>query len=161
MKRPSKDRSVPWITPDGYLDFGKLPVDSILRQTLSSEIEAFRSGCRVLGSMVANGRSEAGVYLVGLLRYYGDELERLEVIVEELGRFQHESSAEALLGELRRVKSSNKTRRYLDRVLRSIERLPEHLVKSGLRELIGDTTFTPRMRAKFRAALERVEGSGW
>lgn len=111
--------------------------------------------------MVANDRSEAGVYLVGLLRYYGNDLKRLEVIVQELGHFQHESSAEALLGELRRVKSSNSTRRYLDRVLRSIGGMSEPLVGLGLRDLIGDAGFTPRMREKFRETLERVEGYGW
>lgn len=75
--------------------------------------------------MAARGRSEAGVYLTGLLRYHATDLTRLELVAEQLGHFCHESSAEALLAEVRRVKSSNTTRRYLDRVLRSLERFPE------------------------------------
>lgn len=106
--------------------------------------------------MAAAGRSEAGVFLVGLLVYYRADLERLGEVVEQLGHFRNESSADALLGELRRIKSSNSTRRYLDRVLRSLTYLPAALVEDGLRELAADPAFSPKMRAKLRAAIEEL-----
>jgi hypothetical protein len=78
------------------------------------------------------------------------------VIAGQLGHFPHESSANALLAEIRRVRSSNITRRYLDRVLRSLAVLPPHLIKSGLEVLAEDTSFSPKMRAKFRNCRERI-----
>jgi hypothetical protein len=156
MKLVTNLGSVSWITADGFLDLAELPIDSILRQTLSPEFAEFRSACMLLGSMATRTREEAGVYLIGLLRYYGSDLRRLEVIADELGHFPREPSADALLAELRRVKSSNTTRRYLDRVLRSLTRLPAHLVDAGLRDLADDTSFSPKMRAKFREAFERI-----
>lgn len=157
MKPRTKIGSVPWITADGTLDLAEFPIDSILRQTLSPEFDRFRSGCMLLGSMAARRRPEAGVYLIGLLRYYASDLERLEVVAEQLAHFPHESSAHALLAEIRRVKSSNTTRRYLDRVLRSLALFPGRLVDPGLEDLADDTSFSPKMRAKFRHAVESVE----
>jgi hypothetical protein len=142
-----------WITSEGYFDFEKFPIDSVLRQAIDTDGQRFRTGCRVLGSMAAAGRVEAGVFLVGLLRYYGADLDRLGEVVEQLRFFAHESSAGALLAELRRVKSSNTTRRYLDRVLRSLTYFPATLVEDRLRELAADPAFSPKMRAKLRVAI--------
>jgi hypothetical protein len=144
--------AVPWLTEDG-LDLTKYPIDSVLRQTLSQRDPEFRTGCNLLGSMAAHGRVEAGTFLVGLLEYYAADLERLEAVVEQLSYFHHESSVRALLRELRRVKSSNTTRRYLNRVLRSLSRYPHRLSGEGLEELASDSAFSPKMRAKFRAVL--------
>lgn len=99
--------------------------------------DRFLRGCSLLRAMAASDREEAGVFLVGLVRYYADDLERLEIVADHLASFPHESAAEALLAELRRVPSSNTTRRYLDRVLRSLKRMPAELVEGGLRELCG------------------------
>src|SRR6266404_3815103 len=57
---------------------------------------------------------------------------------------------------IRRLRSSNTTRRYLDRVLQSLAVLPLHLVKSGLEVLAEDTSFSSKMRAKFRNCCERT-----
>jgi len=153
MKRRANIGTVPWITADGTLDLAELPIDATLKQTLSGDIDRFRSGCVLLGSMASGSRPEAGVHLIGLLRYYASDLERLEIVAEQLVHFRHESSAHALLGEIRRVKSSNSTRRYLDQVLRSLAHLPRHLVDPGLQDLADDTSFSPKMRAKFRDLL--------
>lgn len=107
-------------------------------------------------SMAHTGRLEAGLYLIGLLNYCACDLRRLEVIAEQLGHFPHESSANALLAEIRRLRSSNTTRRYLARVLRSLVVLPPHLVRSGLELLAGDTSFSYKMRAKLRDCCERI-----
>ena len=157
MKPDMNIESIPWITAEGMLDLVKLPIDSILRDTLSPEFERFRSGCVLLGSMAGSGRAEAGVHLVGLMQYFAADLERLAVVADQLSHFCHESSANALLGELRRVKSSNSTRRYLDQVLRSVTRLPKHLVNAGLEDLAYDCSFSAKMRAKFLNALDSIE----
>lgn len=154
MKSRTTIGSAPWIAADGTLDLAKFPIDSILKQALSREFERFRSGCVILGSMADSGRTEAGVYLLGLLGYYACDLKRLEIVADALAYFRHAASAQALLGEIRRVKSSNTTRRYLDRVLRSLSHLPADLISAGLQDLAEDLSFSYRMRAKFRQVLE-------
>jgi hypothetical protein len=138
-----------WITPDGEIDLARLPIDGILKQGTDPDFERFRSACVLLGSMAGGGRLEAGLYLIGLLAHYASDLRRLEVLAEQLAHFRHQSSAAVLLAELRRVKSSNTTRRYLDRVLRSLAALPADLVNPGLQSLAEDSSFSPKMRAKF------------
>jgi hypothetical protein len=145
-----------WITAEGTIDLAKLPIDGILREAIDPEFERFRSACVLLGSMASAGRLEAGLYLIGLLACYASDLQKLEVIAEQLGHFPHESSANALLAEIRRVRSSNTTRRYLGRVLQSLSVLPLHLVKSGLEVLAEDTSFSSKMRAKFCNCCERI-----
>jgi hypothetical protein len=157
MKRDRGIEAIPWLTAEGTLDLAGFPLDSLLKETLSAQFDRFRSGCVLLGSMAGGGRAEAGVYLVGLMRYYASDLTRLTVVVEQLAHFPHASSAEALLAELRRVKSSNATRRYLNQVLRSVTRFPRHLVSGGLQDLAYDTFFSSKMRAKFLDALETIE----
>jgi len=94
-KNPGKPR-LPWVTKDGYLDLAKLPIDSILKQGLSLDISQFRSACRLLATMEAHGRKEAGVYLVGLFYRFRDDLERLITVVEQLlKRIQSEAYRKA------------------------------------------------------------------
>lgn len=149
---------VPWITAEGAFDPAKFPIDSTLRQCVSSGSEELRLGCRLLATMVAHGRVEAGVFLLGLLRYYEEDLTMLGVVVEGLGKFQDTRSATALFGELRRVPSSNTTRRYLDIVIRALVQLPANMVQERFWELSGDSAFSYKMRAKFKAAAEAVAG---
>lgn len=146
-----------WITAEGTIDLTEFPIDGILEQAIDPQFEQFRSACVLLGSIAGAGRLEAGLYLIGLLGYYASDLQRLEVIAGQLAHFPHESSANALLAEIRRVRSSNTTRRYLDRVLRSLAGLPLGLVKSGLEVLAEDTSFSSRMRAKFRNFCDRIQ----
>ena len=146
-----------WITPNGEIDLERLPLDGILKQAIDPEFDRFRSACVLLGSMTRSGRPEAGLYLIGLLAYYVSDLRRLEAIAEQLAYFRHQSSADALFAEIRRVKSSNTTRRYLDCVLRSLAALPADLVSTGLEALAQDTLFSSKMRAKFWDARERSD----
>ncbi len=156
MNRNSNVGLPRWITAEGTIDLAELPIDGILKQAIDPEFERFRSACVLLGSMAGAGRLEAGLYLIGLLGCHASDFQRLEVIAEQLGHFHHESSASALFAEIRRVRSSNTTRRYLDRVLRSLAVLPPHLVRSGLEALAEDTFFSSKMRAKFRNCCERI-----
>jgi hypothetical protein len=98
----------------------------VLEQALDPDDDRFRTGCTVLGSMCAAGRVEAGVYLLGLVRWYQDDLERLGLVVESLSAFR----------------SDNSTRRDLDRVIRALSRLPRGLVEGPLRSLAEDEAFS-------------------
>ncbi len=144
----------PWITDDGFLDPKKFPIDGILRQTVRGDMEGFQSGCAMLQSMVSHGRLEAGVYLLGLLRHCQDDLKRLEVVVDKLHSFQTPECADGLTSELKRVKGSNKTRRYLGKVIDVLSSLPYEIVKERLELLAEDKAFSYKMRRKFVEALE-------
>lgn len=88
---------------------------------------------------------------------YASDLQRLEVMAGQLAHFPHGSSANALLAEIRRVRSSNTTRRHLDREFRSPARRRLGLVKSGQEVLALDTCLSSRKRAKFRNRCERIQ----
>lgn len=147
---------VPWITEDGYFDPTKYPLDDVVKQTLSSDEQEFRSGCMLLQSMASRGRTEAGVCLLGLAYWYAENLERLGVIVECLAHFNCRASAEVLLAELRRVKSSNSTRRYIGKILEAISHFSYEIVGEGLERLADDSSFSHRMRHKFRDLADEL-----
>lgn len=155
-KKSRRTYNVPWITDDGELDPSMLPIDSVLRQTLSADHQEFRGGCSVLDMMHTHGREEAGIYLLGLLQHYKDDLERLETVVKHLRGFQSKACADALFAELRRVKSSNKTRGYLNTVMEILTTLPFEMIEDGFWTLAEDTSFSYRMRKKFRDIFERI-----
>jgi hypothetical protein len=158
MTKPqAREGALPdWITPSG-VDPGRLPVEPLLHQALTQHQEQFRSACNLLAAMVSHGRQDAGVVLLGLLSYYRDDFERLAEVVRALRAFQSRESVEALINELRRVTSSNTTRRYLDAVLTALSRLPGELVYDRLLELPRDRSFSVKWRRKFEDAARRLE----
>ena len=142
---------VPWLTEQG-LDLSRVPIDSVLRQALSSNEEEFRTGCTLLGSMSHAGRVEAGVFLIGLLRQYSENYGRLTLIAEALWSFPSVATVAALASELRRVKGSSSTRGYLRRIIRTLELLPPKFVKEQIQELSAD----PQVGARFRQHLRSI-----
>ena len=161
QKRPrrlSGPGSVPWLTAEGALDFRRFPIDVPTRQCVDPSAEAFGHGCRFLGSMASHGRVDAGIFLLGLLRYYEQDLGAATIVVESLAEFQDPRCAAALFGELHRVTSSNTTRRYLDTVIKSLSRLPADMVQERFTALSRETAFSYKMRAKFRDVAEMIAG---
>src|SRR3989304_2734492 len=145
MMRPrAKEGALPHGSPPGGVDPGGLPVEPLLHQALTQHKEQFRSACNLLAAMVSHGRQDAGVVLLGLLSYYRDDFERLAEVVRVLRAFQSRESVEVLIHELRRVTSSNTTRRYLDAVLTALSRLPGELVYDRLPELPRGRSFRRR-----------------
>jgi hypothetical protein len=71
-------------------------------------------------------------------------------------RVNSQACADALFDELRRLKASNATRRYLDQVIRALVRFPSEMVEAGFQALAADRSFSYRMRAKFARALGAV-----
>jgi hypothetical protein len=153
---------VPWITKDGYFDPGKYPIDGALKQTLSDDDQEFRTGLNLLQSMYGHGRTEAGIFLMGLLVNCEDSWEKRIIIVEAMKGINTKPFADLLFGELKRVKSSNTTRRYLGAIIKVLFTMPSELVDEGLAALAEDRAFSPKMRDKFRAALEKqLFGDYW
>jgi len=71
--------------------------------------------------------------------------------------------ADLLFSELKRIKSSNTTRRYLATVIEALSSMPTELIEDGFQTLAEDSSFSPKMRDKFRAVLEKrlFEDHGW
>jgi hypothetical protein len=147
--------NVPWITKEGFLDPARFPIDTILKQALSDDDEKFRSGLNMLQSMHGHGREEAGVFLLGVLVNCEDNWEKRIKIVDALSGFDTKPCADLLFGELKRVKSSNTTRRYLGAVITVLSRMPTELIEKGFEALAQDKSFSPKMRAKFEAVLRK------
>jgi hypothetical protein len=144
----------PWITDDGYFDPAKFPIDSVLKQAISNNYRQRRSGLLMLQSMYRAERTEAGVFLLGLLVNCDDQWEKRIMIVEAMTGLNTKPCADLLFGELKRVKSSNTTRRYLAAVLKVLCDMPWKLVEDGFVSVASDESFSPKMREKFRAILE-------
>src|SRR5689334_2017939 len=155
MAPAERPGNVPWITAEGYLDPAKFPTDGVLKQAISHDPSEFCSGLTMLRCMWAHGRTEAGVFLLGLLLTCDDTWDRRIAIVEALTAVETRPCADLLFGELRRVRGSNSTRRYLGAVLKALADMPPELVRDGFAELAADPSFSPKMRAKFKAALNR------
>ena len=153
--------NVPWITKDGYLDLAKLPIDSVLKQAISAKEQDFHSACRLLTSMYVAGRSEAAIFLFGLLIHNADDIVRKEKIVEALGHIKTEATTDLLFRELRLTVSSNSTRSYINRVLKSLKRFPLEFIKDGFEDLLNDSKWSYRMRKKFKEIIEEVEYQNW
>ena len=138
---------------EGFFDPAKFPIDSVLKQAISKNHAQRQTGLTMLRSMHSAGRTEAGVFLLGLLVNCDDQWEKRIMIVEAMTGLNTKPCAELLFGELKRVKSSNTTRRYLGAVLRVLADMPSELVDDGFASLADDKSFSPKMREKFRAIL--------
>jgi hypothetical protein len=147
--------NVPWVTKEGYFDPTQFPIDSVLKQALSDDHQQFRSGLSLLRSMVGYGRTEAGVFLFGLLVNCDNNWEKRISIVEAMMGIHTKPCADLLFGELKRVKSSNTTRRYLAAVIKVLSSMPSKLIEEGFQTLAEDKSFSPKMRDKFRAVVEK------
>ncbi len=153
----------PWITKEGFLDTAKFPIDGVLKQALSDDDQQFRTGLNMLSAMCGDGRTEAGVFLLDLLVNCDDNWEKRIKIVEAMKGIDTKPCADLLFSELKRVKSSNTTRRYLGAVIKVLSDMPTELVEEGFQALAEDRSFSPKMREKFRAVLEKrvFEDYGW
>src|SRR5271165_1629134 len=117
----------------------------------------------MLVAMYVHGRSEAGVFLLGLLINCDDNWEKRIKIVEAMKGIDTKPCADLLFSELKRVKSSNTTRRYLATVINVLSSMPSELIEDVFQTLAEDRSFSPKMREQFRAVLEKrlYEDYGW
>ncbi|MEE9282357.1 MAG: hypothetical protein V3V67_19510 [Myxococcota bacterium] len=144
---------LPWITKDGYFDMLKFPLDDILKDAVGPHRNRVENSLRFLGSASSSGRTEAGVFLMGLLTSLPEDDWELRIQTVQALRFAPTDRCAALLfGEIRRVRSSNTTRRYIAALLDVLESFPEELVCDEFEALAADKSFSYKMRKKFRHA---------
>jgi hypothetical protein len=101
--------------------------------------------------MSSAGRVEAGVFLLGLLQNYREDIARLTEIAKALSSFPTVATVDALSAELRRVKGSSSTRRYLRRIIHTLEYFPEKLVAEQVQSLSTDPKIGVRIRQHLSA----------
>ena len=155
-----KKINLPWITDDGYLDWGKFPIDSVLKQALSLEDQTFASACQTLASMYTSGRAEAGIFLLGLLIHNADDIVRKAAIVDALSNVETKETADLLFRELELTVSSNSTRKYINGILKALKFFPVDFVAKGFEGLLGDDKWSYRMKTKFKEIIQNMDYKG-
>jgi HEAT repeat protein len=138
---------------DGFFDPAHFPIDSVLKQALSDDRREFDTAVSLLRCMYNYDRKEAGVFLIGLLLTCGNNWEKRRAIATALYDVQTEACVEVLLGEMKRVKNTNSTRRYLKEVIDVLSCMPPPLALPGFEELVAEKSLSPWMRAKVESAL--------
>jgi hypothetical protein len=79
--------------------------------------------------------------------------EKRSAIVDALKGITTQACVDLLFRELKRVKSSNTTRRYLTHILTVLASMPSELVLPGFRLRFSDRSFSPKFRQKLTALL--------
>jgi len=143
--------NVPWITADGFLDTKKIPLEGNFRAALDPNRDRAQDSLRFLQSATSSGRTEASIFLMGLLvSLRPDDWDMRSAVVDALRYTHTERCAVLLFSEIRRVKSTNTTRRYINTILDVLRLFPEDLTRDEFEALAGDTSFSYKLRQKFR-----------
>ncbi len=140
------------------LDPRTFPIEPLLRQALDVDVERASAAWTFLGTMARNGRPEAGIFLLGLMRVHGGDLTRMAVLVRAVSFVPSEAAAEALMAEFYRVPSAPATRTYLNEVLRSLMQLPVPLSREALQTMAHDMKLSVKWRRRFEEAAWRLDG---
>ena len=155
-RRPAR-RLFPEVLEAAFHDPENCPIDPVLKLTLSDDPQTYDSALRLLRNMAEFKRDEAAVFLIGLLMTCGDDWEKRITIVGYLHAVETEACVNVLLGELRRVRSTNTTRPYLFEVVRTLSGMPSKLVRKKLQALAEDESLTPWVRTRIEAALDDLD----
>ena len=138
----------------------RIRLDELFQQAMSSNLEEARGAFRTLEALCAMGRVEAKPFLVGLLLLAGDDWRRREELVRVMGRFTEPGLIHFLCNELRRVKNSNSTRRYLGAILDVLERMPAEAVEGELEALLEWEGLSRKIRARVERILWEMKFGG-
>jgi len=152
-KRPAKD-GFPSVLEAAWHDPENCLIDPVVKLALSDDPHEYKSALPLLRNMAEFKRVDAAVFLIGLLMTCGDKWEKRMAIVGMLHAVESDACVDVLLGELRRVKSTNKTRPYLQEVIGTLSCMPPKLVRSELEAQAEDASLTPWVRTRIQAALE-------
>ena len=154
-KRRASD-GFPPVLEAAWHDPENCPIDPVVKLALSDDPHGYKWALPLLRNMAEFKREEAGVFLIGLLMTCGDKWKKRMTIVGLLHAVESDACVDVLLGELRRVKSTNKTRPYLQEVIGTLSCMPPKLVRSELEALAEDASLTPWVRTRIQAALENL-----
>jgi len=152
-KRPTKD-AFPSVLEAAWHDPENCSIDPVVKLALSDDPHEYKSALPLLRNMAEFKREDAAVFLIGLLMTCADKWEKRMAIVGMLHAVETDACVGVLLGELRRVKSTNKTRPYLQEVIDTLSSMPPELVRSKLEALAEDASLTPWVRSRIQAALK-------
>ena len=130
------------------------PIDPVVKFALSDDPHEYESALPLLRNMAEFKRDEAAVFLIGLLMTCGDDWEKRIAVVGYLHAVKTDACVDVLLGELRKVKSTNSTRPYLLEVIRTLSGMPPKLVSSKLQALAEDVSLTPWVQTRIQAAVD-------
>jgi hypothetical protein len=154
-KRPARN-PFPEVLEAAWHDPENCSIDPVAKLALSDDPETYNWALPLLRNMAEFEREEAAVFLIGLLMTCGDHWEKRIAIVELLHPVKTEACVDVLLGEVRRVKSTNKTRPYLQSVIGTLSGMPPRLVRPKLQALAEDASLTPWVRTRIEAALDAL-----
>jgi len=143
------------------INLAQVSIRGNIEDALSEDLSKAAQACRVLAFVGSAGRLDAVVFLLGLLSFYRDDLKRLEAVAAALEGCAHPVVANALFGELARVKSCNQNRTYLNIVIKSLSRFPKDLVADRFQAMSEDTSLSPKMRSKFLGVADSFYESPW
>ena len=77
--------NVPWITKDGSVDMGKIPIEYNFQSAIGSNREKAFNSIRIISSASCHGRKDASIFLMGLLvGLPPDDWEMRTAVVEAL-----------------------------------------------------------------------------
>lgn len=152
-----RELNVPWMTKDGLFDLAKFPIESILRQAVGNNAEQFRSACTLLSVMYSSGRTEAGVFLLGLLKFCGNDMVKKAQVVDALKHVPSRQAADLLFEELELTESSNSSRGYINAILKTLQAFPRQIVEEGFHRLLSESRWSYKMKRRFQEILENIE----
>ena len=140
----------------GTIDMAKVRIEWNLDEAVSGDPQRVRSALRTISAAAAAGRRVGSVFLMGfLVNLAPDDWEMRSEAVEALRFTKTKQCAALLFAELRRVKSTNTTRRYLDKIIDALHYFPREIVGAELDQMAEDRTFSPKMRKKFQRDQEQ------
>ena len=128
------------------------PIDPVVKLALSDDPQTYNWALPLLRNMAEFKRDEAAVFLIGLLMTSGEDWEKRIAVVGYLHAVKTDACVDVLLEELRKVKSTNSTRRYLQQVIDTLTCLPSKLVRTKLEALAEDGSLTPWLQTRIQAA---------
>ncbi len=142
--------------------FFKYSIEHPAKDSLSTDEKKFGNACRILGSMVNEKRTDAGIFLLGLIVYYKKkDIKRLEVIVENLKYFENTVCSDFLFEEIINTESNNKNRIYINTIIDILSRFKPEMVIDRFYEFSIDKRFSYKMRNKFLCVIENLENRDW
>jgi len=159
LKRLKREYNVPWIAETGEFDYSLYPIEHPTKDSLSIVDQKFVNACRILGLMTRENRIDAGMFLIGLIIYYKGNIERLEILVENLKYFKIKICSDFLFAELLMTENIIDNKKYLDLIVDLLGQFPQEIVKEKFVNFSIDNRFNDSMRKRFLKIIKEFENS--
>ena len=131
----------------------KIPIEAALYNVIDGNDDELRGRCGALAFMYNEGKKEAAIFLYGLIAQNYNNIARKEIIVKSFKDIETKEAAEILFRELNYIVSNNKTRGYIDEILKVLKHYPTGIIKDGFESLLRDKKWSIKMKRKFEEVL--------